>query len=42
MTDARTKAEQIGDDLWLIDAHESGNRTRWLCSSTHVDLGAWC
>lgn len=41
MTDARIAEHVVGDDCWLLDPTESGERRRWLRSDTFVDRAEW-
>lgn len=38
MTDTRIEEHEVGDDIWLLDPLESGQRTRWLRSDVYVPL----
>jgi len=38
--DLALQAHEIGDDLWLVDADEEGERQRWLRSDCYVDKEA--
>jgi len=37
MPDALIETHTVGQDCWVVDAHETGARTRWLRSDVYVD-----
>lgn len=41
MTDARIAGHVVGDDCWLLDPTEAGERARWLRSDVYVEREAW-
>ena len=38
MTDFTIAEHEVGDDLWLLDPREAGERRRWLRSDVYVSL----